>query len=113
MKLRLLLTLALLCVVFTCVSRSVIAQGAGEFGADQLSQAVRSQDLDSYWLDTKKWMAYGYRPQLKDKVTPWAKGPSYFSGKDSYTYGSDLPTPSLKNPFDKKNIQLTKYGTWH
>lgn len=113
MKLRLFLLLALLIVIFAGVTRSVIAQGAGEFGADQLSQAVRSQDLDSYWMDTKKWMAYGYRPQLESKVTPWAKYPSYFAGKDSYTYGSDLPAPTLKNPFDKKNIQLTKYGTWH
>lgn len=113
MKLSLFLSLTLLAVVSIGVTRSVIAQGASEFGAGDLSEAVRKQDLDSYWLDQKKWMAYGYRPQIKAKATPWAKYPSYFAGKDSYTYGSDLPAPNLKNPYDKKNIQLTKYGTWH
>lgn len=90
-----------------------MGQGASEFGADQLSSAVRSQDLDAYWADTTRWMEYGYRPQVKANITPWSSSPSYFAGNDSYSYGTDLPKPSLVNPFDKKTVQLTKYGTWH
>ncbi len=113
MRLRCVLVLPLLCVFWFGVSPSGIAQEEGNFGADDLSQAVRSQDLDSFWLEQRKWMAYGYRPQVKAKLTPFTNLPAYSAGKNYYSYGIDLPTPSLENPYDKKRVQLTKFGTWH
>lgn len=89
------------------------AQDAGQFGADDLSEAVRNQDLDSYWLEQRKWAAYGYRPQIKGKITSFDNLPSYSAHKNYYSYGGELPQPTLANPYDKKSIQLTKYGTWH
>ena len=105
--------LLFLMIVLCALTPAGMGQGASEFGADQLSSAVRSQHLDAYWADTTRWMEYGYRPQVKDQVTPWSSTPSYFAGNNSYSYGTNLPSPSLVNPYDKTSVQLTKYGTWH
>jgi hypothetical protein len=105
--------LMFLMIVLCAFTPAGMGQGASEFGADQLSNAVKNQDLDAYWADSTRWMEYGYRPQVKANITPWSTAPSYFAGKDNYSYGTDLPVPSLANPLEKKSVQLTKYGTWH
>ncbi len=86
---------------------------AAEFGADDLSRAVHQQDLDSYWLDQRKWMAYGYRPHLKANYRHFTNLPDYSPNHNYYSYGITYPAPPLKDPLNKKHIQLTKYGTWH
>jgi hypothetical protein len=106
-------TTVLLMFALCGVSLSGIAQDAGEFGADQFSRAIRSQDLDSFWLDQNMWMQYGYRPRFNTQLTPFTNLPSYSAGQNDYSYGTTLPAPSVANPLDKKSIQLTKYGTWH
>ena len=107
-----LIVLALLILAgWCCVSSSGTAQEAA--GGDDLTGAVDKQDLDSYWLDQNMWAEYGYRPHVKAQVTPFVNLPTYGHSTGAYAYGTDLPTPSLQNPYDKTKIQLTKYGTWH
>ncbi len=105
--------LLLLALFWFGAASSGTAQDIYGIPADNLSRAVQRQDLDSFWLEQRKWMAYGYRPRVKAHLTPFTNLPSYSAGRNYYSYGVDLPAPSLKNPYDKKSVQLTKYGTWH
>ena len=103
-----------LAILACCYASSyVMAQEASQEGAGQLSRAVDKDDLDAYWLDQNTWMEYGYRPHVKAQTTPFANLPTYGTTTGGYSFGTDLPTPSLKDPFDKTSVQLTKYGTWH
>lgn len=112
-KFRWLMVFFLTVICFSKVPHGTAQDDAAQFGADDLSSAVRSQELDSYWLDQKKWMAYGYRPHIQANLAPFTNLPSYTANKNYYSYGTDLPAPSLENPYDKASVQLTKYGTWH
>lgn len=103
----------MLLLAWCCVSSTGTAQEASEGGADEISRAIHNQDLDAYWLDHNTWLEYGYRPHVKANLTPFTNLPTYGHSTGAYSFGTVLPAPSLEDPYDKRNVQLTKYGTWH
>jgi hypothetical protein len=82
-----------------------------------LGLAARQDDLDSYWLDTRVWAEYGYRPYAKVHTTRFMSSlPSNWTGRTSYSWGMNSPS-TLSAPWEggpsTGPVQLTKYGTWH
>lgn len=87
-----------------------------ESGLGDLGIRVRQQNLDAYWLNSKQWMEYGYRPHVTANMTPYTNLPSVFAGKNYYSYGMNNPTVTVRDILgrnSKDEIQMTKYGTWH
>jgi hypothetical protein len=83
-----------------------------------LNNMVRQDDLDAYWLDTRSWYWYGYRPYTKVHMSRYAPGiPGYTASegtRSGYSFGineSAGNAPWEGGPPVK--FQLTKYGTWH
>jgi hypothetical protein len=92
---------------------SLAGSAQDEAGVDDLSRVVHSQDLDSYWSDQAMWTEFGYRPHVQAQTTPFTSLPSYFAGKNYYSFGTDLSSPNIDNPLDKTTIQQSPNGTWH
>lgn len=90
------------------------AQDSGDLG--DLGIRVRQENVDSYWMENRTWAEYGYRPTQTTSVKQFTNLPSYFAGKDYYSYGTTPPeiTPKwIVGRTDKDAVQMTKYGTWH
>lgn len=101
-------------VFFLAISATSGVAQEGTLG--DLGIRTRKYDLDGYWMDSNTWQEYGFRPYVKTHIKQFAGLPSYFGGKDDYSYGTETP-PVLVSNLDaassKRRIQLTKYGTWH
>lgn len=81
-----------------------------------LGMRSRSEDLDSYWLDTSTWAFYGYRPHQQAAQTRFMGTlPSYFDGKNYYSSGMNPPQTSapLSGGLNLNNVQIENNGTWH
>lgn len=83
-----------------------------------LNNMVRQDDLDAYWLDTRDWYWYGYRPYNKVHLSKYAAGiPGYFSSggtRGGYSFGINESAGNA--PWEggpPVNFQLQKNGTWH
>ena len=80
-----------------------------------LGLTARQDDLDSFWLDSRNWYWYGYRPYTKVHMSRFMGGmPTWSSGQNSYSFGINEPAGNA--PWEggpKVPFQLTKYGTWH
>lgn len=98
---------ALVGLVLFCLSSSA------QIAVDDLSRAVDSQDLDSYWLDQRMWTEYGYKPHASAQPTRFTNLPSYFAGKNYYASGINMPTPSMMDPLNKNSTQIIGPGVWH
>ena len=105
--------------VLTILSSTLICvtgRSADEDTLGDLGIRVRQQNLDSYWLNTKPWMEYGYRPHVTSNLTRFTSLPSVFAGRNYYAYGTNpgfgTSADSL-GTLNKDDIQMTKYGTWH
>ncbi len=81
-----------------------------------LGLAVRQGDLDAYWLDTREWYWYGYRPYTKAHLSRFApEMPTWSTARrGGYSYGiNESPGDAPWEGGPKATFQLTKYGTWH
>jgi hypothetical protein len=98
------------------VSRGSAQQnGVGTQGV-ATNLADRQDDSDAYWLDTRTWLEYGYRPHATAPPTRYASAiPSYFAAsRGGYSFGineSAGDQPWEAGAPDK--FQMTKSGTWN
>lgn len=81
-----------------------------------LSLRARNEDLDSFWLDTNSWAYSGYRQNMKTNQSRFMGGlPSYFDGKNYYSWGMNQPDMSsapLSGGLNLNNVQINNNGTW-
>jgi hypothetical protein len=79
-----------------------------------LGLAARQDDLDSFWLETRNWYWYGYRPHAVHLSRFDSNLPNWNTGTSGYSFGINEPAGNApwqggpSTPF-----QLTKHGTWH
>jgi hypothetical protein len=114
----------LLAVVALCWVSGGSAQqptGTAQDSVGDLGLAVRQDDLDAYWLDTREWYSFGYRPYAKVHLSRFAPGlPSWSSPAAAttggYSFGINEQWGDTSAPWQggqPEKFQLTKYGTWH
>jgi hypothetical protein len=105
------LLLSVSAAALLCVSGGAAQQDS----VGDLGLTVRQGDLDSFWLDQRNWLSYGYRPYTKVHLTRFMGNlPSWSAGRNSYSFGmneSAGDAPWEGGPPTK--FQMTKYGTWH
>jgi hypothetical protein len=77
--------------------------------------AVHQDDLDAYWLESRTWYWYGYRPYTHVHTQRFAGNlPTWSSGTSGYSFG--INEPSGDAPWEggpQVPFQLSKGGTWH
>jgi hypothetical protein len=109
-------TLALVLSVAAATLFTVSGGSAQQGDVGDYGLTVRQDNLDSFWLDQRNWLSYGYRPYEKAHVSRFMGGmPSWTSSAGKgYSFGmneSAGDAPWEGGPPTK--IQMTKYGTWH
>jgi hypothetical protein len=106
-----------LAIVFTfCVSGGSAQQAATrQDSVGDLRLAVQQDDLDSFWLESRNWYWYGYRPYTHVHLSRYAGNmPTWSTGTQGYSFGINEPAGNA--PWEggpQVPFQLTKNGTWH
>jgi hypothetical protein len=76
---------------------------------------AEQDDLDSYWLDSRLWNWYGYRPYTKTHISRFEPSlPTWSTGTTGYSYGMNESAGNA--PWEggpPVKFQLQNNGTWH
>jgi hypothetical protein len=94
-----------------------VSGGSAQQGSvGDLGLTVRQDNLDSYWLDQRNWISYGYRPYSKVHLTRFMGNLPTWSSAGGKGYSFGINESAGDAPWEggpPTQFQMTKYGTWH
>src|SRR5262245_54300234 len=106
----------LLVLAFIFAAFAFVSDGSAQYAdPGNVGLADPNDDYDSYWLDNRVWLFYGFRPHTTKATRFEPSLPTWATGKQGYSFGmnqspSDKPWYGTSAEYP---VQLPKAGTWH